>query len=446
MNRKLLWALTPLCSPGDRVICALSGGADSVALLHGLLAVRDQLSITVSAAHFNHCLRGEESDRDEVFVRELCAQWGVELAVGRGDPKALSGKSPEEAARELRYGFLLSQPGLIATAHHADDQAETVLLNLLRGTGLRGLCGIQPKQGRVIRPLLEVSREEIMAYVQANGLTYCTDRTNLEDDALRNRLRHHVIPLLQAENPNLTETVSRMTGLLRQDEAYLQKQVELLLASAIGEDGYDCQTLWEAEPVLRRRAIRKLLPNPKPSMAHVEAVEQLLSRQNGSACAELPGGFLVRRTYGRLTFETAEETAVFSPVTLRPGETAVLENGTTLSLTGPVTLAQPVDNVKTFAVRWDGEPALQVRPRQTGDAISLPGGRKTLKKWMIDRKIPAHERDQLPVFADAHGVIGVLGLGCDENRKAQPGETAWILLAEKKEREYDPSNQHDAGY
>ena len=237
-----------------------------------------------------------------------------------------------------------------------------------------------------------------------------------------------------------------MTGLLQQEEAFLQKLADDLISSALRADGYDCQVLLEAPAVLRKRAIRTLLPNPKPSMVQVEAVEQLLSRQNGSAYAELPGGFIARRNYDRLLFEQKSDTSDFAPVTLHPGKTVALENGMTLSLTGPVVLTQPVDNVKTFAIRFDSDPAVQVRPRQTGDTISLPGGRKTLKKWMIDRKIPAYERDLLPVLADEQGVIAVPGLACDETRKALPGETAWLLLVEKKEREYDSSNGHDAGH
>ena len=428
MNRKLFVALQALCAPGDRVICALSGGADSVALLHGLLAVKDELSLTVTAAHFNHCLRGAESDADESFVRELCAQWNVELAVGRGDPKALTGKSPEEAARELRYAFLLSQPGLIVTAHHADDQAETVLLNLLRGTGLKGLCGMEPRQGRILRPMLEISKRELLAYVTEHCLPYRTDSSNLCDDALRNRLRHHVMPLLQAENPNLTETVSRMTKLLRQDEAFLQQQVDALLETAVRENGYDCPTLLAAEGVLRRRAIRQLLPNPKPSMTQVEVVEALLSRQDGSAAADLPGGYLARRTYSLLTFEAAEASTPFPPCTLQVGKPVLLpELGLTVSLTGPEVLSRPVDNKTTFALRFDADPKVQVRPRQTGDTIHLSVGQKTLKKWMIDRKIPAHRRDLIPVFADEQGVFAVFGLGADVNRTANVGETAWIL-------------------
>ena len=168
MKDKVKAALAGL-SPGSALVCAVSGGADSVALLHCLRTLSEELGFSLTAAHFNHCLRGEESDGDEAFVRYLCKQWGVPLAVGRGDAAKRAretGESLEEAARALRHGFLSAQPGLIATAHNADDQVETVLINLLRGTGLRGLCGMAPQSGRIVRPLLTVTRAEILAYLQ----------------------------------------------------------------------------------------------------------------------------------------------------------------------------------------------------------------------------------------------------------------------------------------
>ena len=183
-----------LLQNGDHVVCAVSGGMDSVAMLHCLLSLREVLQITVSAAHYNHCLRGKASDEDEAFVRRLCASRGIPLVSERGDVMARvreTGESVEEAARQMRYDFLLRQEGLIAVAHHADDQVETVLLNLLRGTGLKGLCAMSPRQDRIIRPLLEVTRQEIEAYVLEQGLLFREDGSNKEDDALRNRLRHH---------------------------------------------------------------------------------------------------------------------------------------------------------------------------------------------------------------------------------------------------------------
>ncbi len=431
MRDKVLAACRQLFAPGDRVVCALSGGGDSVALLHCLLSVRQELGITVAAAHFNHCLRGAESDGDEAFVRQLCAGWGVELAVGRGDPHCLTGESPEEAARHLRYEFLMAQPGWIATAHHGDDQIETVLLNLIRGTGLKGLCGMPPKNGRLVRPMLEVSGEEVEKYLAKNGLKWRFDSSNAADDALRNRLRHHILPLLRQENPNLTAVFSRMTALLQQDEAYLEaKTAEILQKSAV-KNGFDCAYLTNSPAVLRRRAIRQLLEIPKPAAVHVEQVERLLTDCSGSASVDLPGGLTAIREYGVLRFERTPPANTFSPVLLRPGQDVSLP-GLRISLRGPVVLEEETP----FAIRCEDEAVtITVRPRQTGDRILLQGGHKTLKKWMIDRKIPAAQRDRLPVLADGQGILAVYPLGCDLARQARPGDRAWIISFQNEERE-----------
>lgn len=420
MRDKVLAACRALTSPGETVVCALSGGGDSVALLHCLLSLQEELDIKVQAAHFNHCLRGAESDGDEAFVRQLCREWNVPLEVGRGDPRSLKGQSPEEAARNLRYDFLQTQPGFIATAHHADDQLETVLLNLLRGTGLRGLGGMRPKQGKVIRPMLAVCRQEIDQYLTGYDLPYRLDSTNDENDALRNRLRHEVTPLLHRENPELAAAVTRMTALLQDDEAYLNRQTELLLERAETDGGYSCAALLEAEAVLRRRAIRAILPCPKPSMTHVDAVEALLTG-TGSAQAHLSGGVTALREYDILRFVTEEKPADFAPVFLKPGEKVWLP-GAEMWCAVQKETAKPGD----FAFVTADE-AVCIRPRQTGDALHLSGGTKTVKKWMIDRKIPAAQRTALPLVADSRGVIGVCGLGMDVTRAAVPGTPAWIV-------------------
>ena len=434
-----------LTKPGDRVVCAVSGGADSVALLHCLLSLRQELEIEVAAAHYNHCLRGEASDGDEAFVRGLCASWGVPLEVARGDVAAHAagtGQSVEESARHLRYAFLLEQPGSIAVAHNADDQVETVLLNLLRGTGLRGLCAMAPKGERVIRPLLTVTRAEIEAYLSAHGIPHREDATNEEDEALRNRLRHHVTPLLRQENPDLPNTVARMTELLRQDEAYLEEQTGELLKKSRRDGGYDCRTLREAPAVLRRRALRTLLTIPKPAKIHVDAVETLLRDLRGSACVELPGGFVMRREYGLLRLEQAGTPNTFAPVDLEPGQTARIP-GTDweVSLIGPVILEKSVDSIPTFAVKYDmiGKGCtVTVRPRRTGDCLTLSGGTKSVKKRMIDRKIPAAIRDNLPVLAVGPDILAVYGLGTDVRRAAAPGDRAAIIqIRSRGEKDHD---------
>ena len=423
-----------LIQPGDRVVCALSGGADSVAMTHCLLSLAGELQIQVSAAHYNHCLRGEASDGDEAFVRRLCASWGIPLDTARGDVAAYAqthGQSLEEAARYLRYQFLEARPGLIAVAHNADDQVETVLLNLLRGTGLKGLAAMEPRRERIIRPLLSVTRAEIEAYLQAHNLPHREDLTNGEDHALRNRLRHHVVPLLRQENPALAQTVGRMTDLLRDDEAYLARKTEALLAAAQRPGGCDCRTLLEAPQVLRRRAIRSLLQIPKPSRVHVDQVESLLSDLSGSARIPLPGGFAMVREYGLLRLERQHFPAEFPPVVLRPGQSALLEEaGLEIFVDGPVILEKIYDSLSTFAFKYDmmeAGPTLWIRPRQTGDSLRLSGGTKSLKKLMIDRKIPAARRGLVPVITDGDTILAVYGLGADARRTACPGDRALIV-------------------
>ena len=207
-----------MVQPGDRVVCAVSGGADSMALLWAMYLMKDTLEIELCAAHYNHHLRGAESDRDEAFVKEFCDGYGIPVILGGG--QVVSGaKGLEAAARDARYGFLRSIPGKIATAHTADDNAETILMHLVRGTGLKGLGGISPVDAQVIRPMLDVSREDVVAFLTEYSISYIEDSSNSGDAFLRNRLRHHVMPLLKEENPRLAENLSAMALRLRQDEA-----------------------------------------------------------------------------------------------------------------------------------------------------------------------------------------------------------------------------------
>ena len=225
-----------MVKPGDSVICAVSGGADSMALLWAMYLLKDKLQITLSAAHFNHHLRGDESNRDEAFVTAFCE--GYDIPLYKGEGQILPGeKGLEDAAREARYAFLDTLPGKIATAHTADDNAETLLMHLIRGTGLKGLGGISPILGKRIRPMLAVTREEVLAFLDSYHLSYVEDSSNHEDAFLRNRLRHHVMPLLKQENPRLSENLTEMALQLREDEALLaaRKVESSLSVSAMKE-------------------------------------------------------------------------------------------------------------------------------------------------------------------------------------------------------------------
>ena len=217
---------------GGTVLCAVSGGADSICMLHLLRALGERDGFQVAAAHFNHRLRGAESDRDEAFVRRQCEQWSIPLTVGAGDvagQAARLGTGVEETARAMRYRFLQATAEKvgacrIATAHNADDNAETLLLHLVRGTGLQGLTGIPPRRGEIVRPLLNVTREEITAYLAQRGIDYVEDSSNADEGYTRNYLRRQVMPLLRACNPRLSEHMGQTIRYLRQDNDYLNAQ------------------------------------------------------------------------------------------------------------------------------------------------------------------------------------------------------------------------------
>lgn len=397
-----------MLQPGDRVICAVSGGADSVALMFAMYLLRQKLQISVAAAHFNHHLRGQESDRDEAFVRELCRDYDIELFVGSG--QILPGKKGlEAAAREARYAFLKTLPGKIATAHTANDNAETVLMHMVRGTGLKGLGAIAPVNGQLIRPMLEVTRQEVLAFLKEYSLTYVTDSSNSSDCFLRNRLRRHVMPLLEQENPRLAQNLSEMALRLRWDENALQTMART-------EELPSVSTLREMLPALRCRAIDAFLKRcgvTEPEAEHIRLVEKLIFSHKPSAKASLPGGVVILRTYD--TLAPAGESAALTPRALPcPGTLELPGVGLRITCT-------PADRpcLKTDCFTVVPRGPIVVRSREPGDQLRLSGGTKQLKKLYIDRKLPAAVRALTPVLADDIGVLGVFGFGANLDRVAE---------------------------
>ena len=408
-----------LMDPGDTVICALSGGADSVALLFALYLLKDKLELNLEAAHFNHHLRGGESDRDEQFAAELCERYDIPLHIGSGH--VVPGKKGlEAAARDARYGYFRTLKGKIATAHTADDNAETVLMHLVRGTGLKGLGGIAPVNGNLIRPMLNVTRQDVEEFLREWCLSHITDSSNGTDAFLRNRLRHHVMPLLKQENPRLAENLSNMALSLRRDEAVLSS-----LASS--EELPDVNTLREMPGALRSRALEAFLKRSgvkEPEQVHIAQAEKLVFSDNPSAAGQFPGGVTISRCYDRLELQAHRE-ELEETVLPCPGEA---------ELPGYRVVCAPAEALEnddhTFTVVPQG--TMVLRSRRSGDTIRLSGGTKQLKKLFIDRKIPAARRPGIPVLTDEQGVLGVCGVGADMDRRAEALPAVTVRFLEKR--------------
>jgi len=406
-----------MVQPGDTVTCAVSGGADSMALLWGMYLLRDKLGIRLAAVHFNHNLRGAESLRDEEFVREFCRGFEIPLSVGSGEVKPEK-KGLEAAAREARYAYFDTIPGKIATAHTADDNTETVLMHLVRGTGLKGLGGITPVNGRFIRPMLTATRQQVLSFLEEYHIRYVEDSSNSGDDFLRNRLRHHVMPLLKEENPRLAENISAMAMRLRLDEEALAEQAKVNLPPSVA-------VLREMPPALRSRALEMCLKAwgvREPESAHLLQAEALVFSENPSARAAFPGGITIGRYYDRLEPLPKAESLRCLPLD-DSGEAELPEAGIRIRWSAA---EQIVNSPSVFTFHPVGR--VWLRCRTSGDEIRLNAGTRSLKKLFIDRKIPAEARQRIPVLADDLGVIGVYGIGIHLDRIPErlPAMGVWI--------------------
>lgn len=410
------------------MLCAVSGGADSVALLHFLASRRD---VETVAAHFNHCLRAEESDRDEEFVRSLCERLGVKCVTERGDVAAFArenGRGVEDAARVLRYDFLCRTAesegcSRIATAHNADDNAETVLLNLSRGTGLKGLCGIPPVRGIIVRPLLQTTRAEIEGYLEENGLEHIEDSTNALDDYSRNRIRHHVSPVLGEINPAFAEAVARMTETLREDEEYISSAAAAFVEEKAEGNSIPAGETMALAPSVRMRVFR-MMHGGELSAVHCRAIENLCLVRSVHAHADVPG-MRVTREFDRLVF-ASERAEAIEPREVKVGERVYLpELDAYISCEFVPSCAEIHKSLNTFFFKSENIcGTITLASRSEGDKIRLEGRNctKSLKKLFSEAKMSINERIQCPVIYDEAGVIAVMGFGVAQRCAAQPGD------------------------
>ncbi len=428
------------------ILAAVSGGADSVCLLKALLALRSKYGFTVAAAHFNHKLRGAESERDERFVAQLCRDENVPLYLGNADVTRYAGANGlgvEEAGRRLRYDFFYETSKKngavrIATAHTADDNVETVLFNLTRGAGLKGLGGIPPVRGDIIRPMLTVSRDEALCFLDGQSLSYVEDSSNNDEQYSRNLIRRRVVPVLKDLNPRLTESVASAAARIREDEAYLSGEAARFIAEnaqrgAGGKTSLDADALGALPHPLAARAVR-LLAGVSLSSGHIDAVLGLSRMGSVSGEVHLPS-VTVMREYGRIVFSSGQAPAQFKAVRLTEGVRAELtEAGLTVSCEKTVCDEKINKSFTTFLFKFDNICGnIVIRPRETGDKIELFGrnGTKSLKKLFIEKRIPMRKRLLVPVIADTKGVLGVYGLGTDKRAACETGDKALKIVFEE---------------
>lgn len=455
-----------LFAPGDTILVAVSGGSDSVALLCLLSELAPSWTLTLRVMHVNHGLRGEESEEDVRFVTALCDRLGVplthervELGIGAG---RLKGRSIQEAAREVRYAALLRASGAlgagkIAVGHTADDQAETLMMWMLRGAGAAGLAGIPPvRDRRIIRPLLELSRAEVLDYLRTRGVTFRTDSSNAKLHYVRNRVRHELVPALKRFNPAVLEILVRQADILREEDFCLEQMAsELLLTMAQertgGELVLDRTPLLSLPLALQRRVVRAALRRTMgtvqgPSFGAVAAVlERVVHGRSGSSL--IVRGAIIEREYERIR--------VYPPRPVSQGacRTSGVDETETRAVAVPSTVEWPPTG-QAVRIRVDHPPSpiavrsternvavfdadrmtlnLMLRSWRPGDVfhpLGMQGRRKKLQDYFADIKLPREKRKRVPLLVAPEGILWVTGYRADD-RFRTTSSTRRMLIAE----------------
>lgn len=453
LEQKALCALRQysLFSQGDRIAVGVSGGADSVALLRFLAALRPQFGWDLVVCHIHHGLRGAEADRDEHFVRALAEQLGLPCAVSRIDAAALALRdhiSVEEAGRMARYAFFAQtagEGGRIATAHTLDDSIETVLMNLVRGTGLRGLCGIPRIRGNIVRPLLDCTRAEVEDYLGALGQPYCTDSTNLTDDYTRNRIRHDILPRLCALNPNFPGAMARMLPRLAAQQALtdcLAAQSAQQLHAACG--GLSRQGLSALpEPVCDRLLLRLLEQNRLPvSAAAVERMTETLRTGGKLDLAARSWFFVAQGDLAAVIYAPPggippvpvplpqEETPVILPFSPQKSLKLTLCNKIVANTSEKFNIsllkyAIDCDKIKRYSF---------MRTRRPGDTFIVGKKQLSLGEAWAAAGIPALLRPALMVLADEQGVLWAEGIGSSSRAAVTENTKQYVIIECQEEK------------
>lgn len=441
-------------NPGDKVVVGVSGGPDSLCLLHLLNHLREELGIALHVAHLHHALRGEEADEDARFVEGVATSWGLPSTVEKRDVPAYAEREKlaiEEAARRVRYTFLAEVArrvgaSSVAVGHNADDQVETIIMHWLRGAGTAGLRGMRPLQGwplpgidlRLVRPLLEIPREEIEAYCQEHRLNPRFDRSNLDTTYYRNRIRHELLPLLEEYNPNIREVIRRAALIIADDHDYLASQGQRAWEKVVREiEGallFNLKAWEELHPSLQRQLLRRAIRNLRSDLrnidwVHIEEARRAVSEKPAGTEVTLPRGLSLFRSY---------QTFVIGDMIPLP-EMPLIEQEMKIAVPGRTPLPDWDLITEVLAGEGGKEEALNnqdpwqgyldldqvgqeliLRGRKPGDRfqpLGMGGRSKPLREFMIDAKIPHHVRDRVPLVVSPQNIIWVAGYRIDERAR-----------------------------
>lgn len=416
--------------PKTPILLALSGGADSRALLYLLLEYAAKTGAAISVAHVDHGIRGENSARDREFCRGLAADAGIPFYLLQSDVPTLAAANRlglEEQARRVRYAFFETvmreeQIPILATAHNATDNAETLLFRMARGTGLSGLCGILPSRpipgGILIRPLLDMTKEEILDYCHEHSLAYVTDETNDDTNYSRNRIRHKILPELTAINPAAVRHISSLAHILTEDEnCLLQIAEQFLKTSQKSGNGIPIKELTKLPPSIANRVIAGFCKDPPLSTCHRKAVLALSERAVPHSSLNLPGNRIVRIENGRLILARAggKPAPVSYRIPVTVGATPIPETDMLLVVDSENEPYEKWDSVKniykkstTTEISFDRILcSLFVRPREPGDEILYRGIHKKVRKLQGETGVPPYMRSSLPLLCDDRGILWI---------------------------------------
>ena len=450
-----------LVKPGFHVIVGISGGADSVCLLKSITELREEFGLSITAVHVNHMLRGSESDLDEYFVSSLCEEMKVPLRsyqVDVGKVSRASGVSLEEAGRDVRYEIFFRLrdeicADVIAVAHHMDDNAETVLMNIIRGCGLDGLSGMDFKNHSVIRPLLNITRQEILAYLSDHSLAYRTDSSNLSNDFFRNKVRNKLFPYIREQfSSEPVRLLNRLSMLARTDSDYLNEVAlnAYHAAHRTDEEGnilFDVPYLLEKGVAISRRLIRFAWENLTGCMkglelVHIEQISALIKQNVTGKSICLPKEITARISYGTLLMGkiTGSLQAAYCYSPNIPGVTTIKEASGALrtqvlnktDYLSQYVLCELKENATTQIfdyLKING--GINMRNRRNGDRIRpyQSPGEKKLKEFFIDHKIPASRRDNIPLLAVGKQIIWVVGMRTGAEFKIDNDTEQFLILS-----------------